>query len=356
MNTLAEYELSYQLSAGAIDAASGVIKGATVAQAGVKALGKFVFLDKAGKLTRDEDEAVKKVPVYTDEKTLETLMAAAGEDGGIFKVRSDHSDALEARAGYAVNFTRQGNRVSADLKLNDSYRDRDIVLETAAKTPRLIGLSIDSVPSFEIVGTGDEMRALMRVEKLIAVDIVDGGAITHDGIFLQSRVDKTPTIKLATSMPDQKPTPPTVEECMSRLSKLADDFSAMQASIAKMAAPPAPVPAPDAELKASVTKLSEQMAGITENLLQMKKTASALGMSAGASPSGEDAEKERLKLAADKAAADATKNLTFSAEAENRFKASGGKVKRSEIKAQLMKEKPELYRAHLSSLGVTRAA
>lgn len=353
MKTLAEYDLSYQLSAGAIDAKAGIIKGATVAQAGVKALGKFVFLDKNGKLTRDEDEAEKKIPVFTDEKTLDTLMLAAAEDGGVYKVRSDHNDALDARAGYAVNFMREGNRVSVDLKLNDSYRDRDIVLETAAKTPRLIGLSIDMVPSFEIVGTGDDMRALMRIEKLVAVDIVDGGAITHDGLFLQRKVDKTPTIKLATSMPDPKPTPPTIEECMARLSKLADDFTAMQASIAKMAAPPAAAPAVDAELKASVTKLTEQMTTLSESFNQMKRTASSLGLPAGAAakPTAEevDEEKERLRLAAEKEA-DAKKPKSYLQLVE--AKKAEGKMSGAEAHRQVMKSNPDAYRDHLKARGV----
>jgi hypothetical protein len=354
MNTCAEFELSYQLNAGAIDATKGTITGATVAQAGVKALGKFIFLDKSGKLTRDEDEATEKLPVYTDEETLDTLMAATSENGGVFKIRSDHDDSLDARAGYAVNFRRDGNRVAADLKLNDSYRDRDIVLETAAKTPRLIGLSIDMVPSFEITGKGEERRAMMRIDRLIAVDIVDQGAITHDGIFLSAKVDKSPTLKSSTKMPDEKKTAPTIEECMSQIGKVAEQMAGMQASIAKLAAPVA-APGADEALKASIGKMTEQMSAINETVLNMKKDMSAMGLKAGAAPTEAEAAEEtkRLKLKAEADAAAANKPKSYK-EQVAALKASDSKMSGAEAHRAVMKSDPKAYEAHQREIGVLR--
>ncbi len=357
MKALAEYELSYQLSAGKVDPVAGYILGATVAKAGVQATGKYIFIDANGKITRDEKLSVKKLPVFTDEMTLATIMTAAAADGGEFRVRSDHSDDLAARAGVALNFRREGDRVSTDIRLNTSYRDRDIVLETAAKNPKLIGLSIDMVPSFEIDGD----KAYMRIEKLVAVDIVDEGAITHEGMFLHRGVDNAASIKLTHKfMADPKPTAPTIEECMSRLSKLADDFSAMQASIAKMGTPPAAAApaAGDAELKASVTKLTEQMNGINEFIISLKRTPAALGLKAGAgaAPGGDEVEAERLRLAAEKTEADkiaaAAKPKSYDEQVAELTK--DGKMKRSDAHRAVMASDPKAYQTKLAAQGVLR--
>ena len=171
--------LRYRLSAATIDADAGVVRGVTVAKSGVIAMGKFIYIDRGGAITKDVTQAVRKIAVGTDEVTLESLLLAAEAAGGKIKVRSDHNDDIGARGGYADNFRRTGDRVVCDLHLFDSYKDRDVFLETAQKTPELAGLSIDFKPTFQIKND----VALMRVSDLIAVDIVDEGAITGDGLF-----------------------------------------------------------------------------------------------------------------------------------------------------------------------------
>jgi hypothetical protein len=346
MKTAAEYELSYQLNVGAIDPTAGTISGATVAVSGVKALGKFVFLDGRGNLTRDEKLAVTKLPVYTDAKTLSTLMAAAQEAGGVLKIRSDHSETLQDRAGYADQFRVVENRVVADLHLNDSYRDKAIVLETAAKTPKLIGLSIDMIPSFDI----EDGKALMRIDELLAVDIVDAGAITHDGLFLSRGVDKLPTVnnspKITMADNKDKPAEPTVADCMKAIGELAAAFKALSEK--------KPDEAKDNVLSANLKEVSDQLSVLKTEVVSMKKEKAALGLSnGGMSPTAEEETAKALKLKADKEEAE-KKNLTFSAKAEQLFKDAGGKLQRSDIKAQLMKDEPELYRSHLKALNVTR--
>lgn len=346
MKTAAEFELSYQLSVGAIDAEGGTITGATVAVSGVKAIGKFVFLDRNGNLTRDEKLAVTKLPVYTDAKTLSTLMLAAGEAGGVLKIRSDHSDTLQDRAGYADQFRLFENRVVADLHLMDSYRDKAIVLETAQKTPKLIGLSIDMIPSFDI----EDGKALMRIEELLAVDIVDAGAITHDGLFLSRGVDKFPTVnpspKITMADSKDKPAEPTVADCMKAISELSATVKAL--------AEKKPDEAKDNVLSAKLKEVSDQLTALKTEVVSMKREKAALGLSTSTTaPTAEEETAKALKLKADKDEAD-KKNLTFSAKAEKLFKDAAGKLQRSDVKAQLMKDEPELYRAHLITSGVTR--
>src|SRR5882724_9044991 len=103
MNTELKFQLNRSTS---VDHAKGSIRGATVAKAGVEAIGKFVYLDVNGQVTRNAGQACKKLPVYTDAKMLDTLMAAAQDAGGRVKVRSDHDDSISARAGFADNFRK----------------------------------------------------------------------------------------------------------------------------------------------------------------------------------------------------------------------------------------------------------
>ncbi len=175
----AEHRSRLTLKAERVDTAGGVLHGVTVAVAGVQALGKYVFLNQAGAVTRDPKQAVKKLPIYTDEKTLSTLMSAVSDAGGRLKVREDHDDSIGARAGFADSFALSKNgTVTADIHLFESYRNRPVVIETAEKTPDKIGLSIDFEPTFELAGD----KALMRVASIEAVDVVDAGAITPNGL------------------------------------------------------------------------------------------------------------------------------------------------------------------------------
>lgn len=165
-----------------VDAGKGVLRGVTVAQVG-EALGHFAYLDASGKVVAVGGKdggppQTKRVPLCMDAKSIETVVAA-GNMGGRVKARDDHNDAIGSRAGYAENFRMEGGKAVCDMTFYDSYRNRELVLETAAKTPELMGLSGDFKFDAEVIGG----RAVMRVTKVDAVDIVDQGALTHAGLF-----------------------------------------------------------------------------------------------------------------------------------------------------------------------------
>lgn len=373
MKTRADHELAYSLSATEVDTVNGVISGATAAKSGVRAKGKFVLLDAAGIITKNPALAVTKIPAFTDDKTLETLMGAAQDAGGRVRVRSDHDESLSARAGFATNFRRIDDRVVVDLHLNKSYRDRATVLETTQKTPDLIGCSIDFVPSFEIIAG----KAFMRAETLTAVDIVDEGAITPMGMFMKRSVDSeseeaslTETISPLTTMAktDDKKTPPTVEECMAMLSEHAAKLAEFTATLTSMKAAPAPVTlAAVDELKVTLAAIKEQNVQLaaaqakfvteqTEKLTLIAKTNAALGLKAGIAAvltGSPEEEAERVRLAAEKEA-DAKKPKTFLALVE--AKKAEGKLQASECHRYVMNAHPEAYQAHLEKLGVVKSA
>lgn len=349
------YSLSLQLKAGSVDAPRGVLLGCTVAKAGVQAQGKLVFLDKAGKITFDEKLAVRKLPVFTDEKMLQTLMTAAAAAGSKVKAREDHDDSIGARAGFFDTFKLEGDRVVADMHLFSSYRNRDVVLETAAQTPEEIGLSIDFIPEFEILAD----RALMRCKKLIAVDIVDEGAITPGGLFLSAGVDSDANLQTASAELEKQTTmPPTIEELSNQLSALAKTVGECVTAMSKLSTPAAPkeitdglaaIRAEQEKLSLSVKEQGEKLAAVTADNLRLKKTASVLGVRVITNAA------ERATLASGSAEeiekiGASTGEKTYDELVTERVNAE--KCKRSEAHLFVMKAHPEAYRMHLKAKGI----
>lgn len=346
------HNLLCQLSAGTIDATSGVISGCTVAKANVEAKGKVLLLDSKGKPTRDRKLAVKELPIFTDPKFLATLMAAVQDAGGRLKVREDHDDSIGARAGSASAFKLEGDRVTADLKLLDSYRNRGVVLEVAAKTPDAIGLSIDFFPEFEIIGE----KAYMRVVEISAVDIVDEGAVTPDGLLLSARVDTagkdTPPLKLKTDPTMPTPTP---EEIMTALSALSTKVEQCMAALA--AAKPAGSDAMAAilnsnqQLTASVGELKTNLEAVKAEQVRLKKERLILGLSAMGGDRGVLGSKTADEL--ETLAAGQKTYTQLRADAQGTLKLSGSAIHAHIVSTPAGRA---AYEAHMVSKGIVKAA
>lgn len=350
------HNLLLRLAVNRVDREGGVIYGATVAKAGVPALGKIVLLDGAGNITRDPKLAKSRIPVFTDDKTLETLLAAVKLAGPKFKVREDHDDKLEARIGFSTNFKREGDRVAADLTVFKAYRNRELLFETAAETPDLIGLSIDAFLDFEIVGTGDERRALMRVLELDAVDIVDAGAITPGGLLFRRGVDNPAEDDKPEIQPPSQMAAPTNEEIMAALSKMGEGITALAktvadqgACLAKLSAPPAPA---DEKMKADLDGLKTQLAALVTSHAAMRREKLLLGFR------GSDAERSKLAAAPldelEKTIAGQKDYLTLVSDART----ANAKLSAADAHEQVRKtpEGKEAYGRHLLSKGVVKAA
>lgn len=355
------------ISSATVDADAGIIRGVTVAKAGVAAQGHFISLDANGAVTYDDALSVREMQVFTDGETLDTLMAASAVDNGRFKARSDHSDAISARAGHVTNFRRVDDRVVCDLYLNASYRDRDIVLETAKKTPELIGLSIDFIPTFEV----GEDSALMRVAQLNAVDIVDRGAITPSGLFLNQKVDKTTTNKSA-SRPIimDKEIEAQFSALTETLKSLTVGLAAVQATNAQLSAKLAEKPAMDDEKKKKDAEecaakedekkkgaeLAAQLAAVTAEVANFKKERAQLGLrdngKDGVQAAAGSADSAAMRAADGKGGGGAEKPKTY-LELMAEVKESK-KLRTSDAHSLVCKAHPESYARHLQSLGVTK--
>lgn len=285
------HTLLLKLAAMKVDADKGTIIGATVAKANVPAVGKYVLLDAEGKITRDVKLAKRKVPVFTDQKTLETLLVAAQKYGPKFKIREDHDDSTGARVGYSANFKLEGDLVSADLTIFKAYRNRELFFEIAAQTPDLIGLSIDAYADYEITGTGADEKALMRILELDAVDVVDAGAITPDGLLFKRGVD---TPDNPEPQKTDKMAAPTIEDVMALVTKQGESLASLSATVQKLACPPSPDDAMKKgidEIKTSLAETRTQLAAQTATIAAMKREKALLGFR------GSDAERARLAAA-----------------------------------------------------------
>jgi hypothetical protein len=262
------------------------------------------------------------------------------------KMREDHDDSVGARAGYVADFKRitsgDEDRVVTDLHVFKSYRNRNVMLETAVETPEEIGLSIDFTPSFELAGD----KALMRVVELHAVDIVDEGAITPDGLLLSASVDSVPKSESEklNATPTMADTPNPNAEVLAAIGQLAKTMTDCLSKLATPPAAPTPDPKADEALKA-VNELKTQLSATTAQVAQMKKEKALLGFR------GTDAEKIALAAAP---AEDIEKlnagKKTFVQLVDERV--ASAKCKRSEANLYVMKNHRAEYAEHLSAKGI----
>jgi hypothetical protein len=351
-----------------VDQKNGIIIGATVAEANVPAKGHFVFVDETGSIVKEGTERSRKLPLMTDAKTLETALARAHADKQA-RVRTDHSDAIQDRAGFADTFRISDGKLVCNVHLFDAFKDRDAVLEAADKTPGLIGLSLDFQYSVEVAGD----RAYARAVKIHAVDIVDEGAVTPRGLFSAIRLsaagsDQTTNTSTtmdketnAASAPAEKqPAASDIAALIATLASMCDrfekHFTKMEAAtIAKEPAGkeevvPAEKPhtEPDGdeeieELKASVKKLSAAQS-------EMRKEFSALGVKPSDAPKA-SSDSAALPVVADTQKPATTATAQFFAKVEE-LKSKG--LKATQAAHQAAVDNREIYAASLKERGIAK--
>jgi hypothetical protein len=380
-----EFTLKFASGPGSIDSAKGILLGVAVAEVG-EATGHFAFLDKSGGVVgvggiddaTEFPSAVRRLPLAMDEKSLNTVVASAKKR---VRTREDHDDEIESRAGYAENFRIQDQKVICDLKIFDSYGNRAVFLEAAAETPELIGLSGDFKFITEIVGD----RAMMRVTRVEAVDIVDEGALTHAGLFSVKKagaVDiggnakadaelSTSMAKKDDEMPDFKAFKEQCAAVAAWKAKNSEGDAVISEALAAFAPPKEepsttePVkPEEKASLKSELvtemsalfaTKLNEAIAtaktegekAAKAELVEFKKQMSALGMKTETPSVSSDAAAVAAKAKESEQPKDFL-SLRASIATER-------KIKPAEAARVAMIEHPEIYRAYQVKLGILKA-
>lgn len=290
-----KFGLRQRLIAGSVDAAAGIIRGAVVAKPNTEAVGHFAYKHADGSIDTNPKNSIGKLQIKTDPQFIDELVASTRVAGGKLKVRIDHDDSIQSRVGYASNFRTEDGSIKCDLQVYKNSAHGPLVLETAVEDSANIGLSVEFEPSFE----EKDGFAIFRAGKIFAVDIVDQGAITPDGLFLSAGVDSEEEVINAESphspisknnvMPDpiKDPTP----------AELAAQFATLSASVAALAkrldAMPAPTAAPDA--KKEEPNQDEALAAKLEKIvdakvsLALQKRESSLGLRGGDSLANADA-------------------------------------------------------------------
>lgn len=351
-----------KFKAGSVDRKAGVIRDAVVAESGIPAKGHFGYLNADGIFSREKQaDTVKTVPLFMDDASLQTALAAAIEEGGRARVRSDHDDALSARGGYADNFRIADGKLITDIHLFDTYKDREIVLETAEKTPDLIGLSMDFSFKTEV----SDNKALVRVTGLKAVDIVDEGAVTPNGLFRSVRmaapadatiaqVDTPAKGNMADTPVTDTPSDSKLDKVLALLTQLLEGEK-KEADENETAAKCAAEDKKETPAEEKKEDEADKMAALVEKAVAAKFAAlkaeqAALGVKPAAVTSAESTD---AKFAAEKDAKakveDADPVAKFNAITADLVK-SGKSVIAARHEA--VKSHPEVYRASLKARGI----
>ncbi len=388
-----EFTLQFARGIGSVDAANGILRGVTVAEVG-NATGHYAFVDKAGRVlgVGGSDDAAqfkgaaKQLPLAMDEESLKTVVAAATKR---VKTREDHNDAIEARAGYAENFRLQDGKVVCDQTIFKAYGNRDVFFETANRTPELIGLSGDFKFNAEVVGD----KAMMRVTRVDAVDIVDQGALTHAGLFsvktaatVDSGGNATDPLTLmakanAEDMPDFKAfktlcesvaayraknaeAAAQIDECMALINpvpvKPATEILPAAAATTAMTASEKQTLVSELTTSLSATFAAKLTEAITaakdeggkaakEQLVEFKKQMSALGIKVAELPA---VQPDAAAAATAAAAANAPKDFLSLRAAVAKEK----NIKLSAAASEVIRDHPEVYREYQVKLGIIKAA
>lgn len=324
-----------RIGKGSVDRVAGVIHGAVAAEANVNAEGHFAYKHADGSINFDPEGAVKKLQIRTDQTFLAQLVEEGnGSPGGVVRARIDHDDAVKSRLGYVGNFRLEDNVVRCDVNLLASAKDREIVLDSAERTPEHIGLSIDFLPSFEEVNG----EAIFRIDELYAVDVVDRGAVTPNGLFLSVGVDTSTKLEKQNIPMPEETKEPTLKDVLAALTKQGEEITALKASLAAVE--------PKKEEKKEEVKEDASLSAKIDVALQTKLAAMGIrpGASTTTTAAGADStETEKSKQKTEK------KSLSFKEEVSARLTANPKLGYEAAVKLA-KKEAPEAYRASVAHL------
>ncbi len=150
---------------------------------------------------------VKSYNEEIDEVTLSQIVSLGNAKPKGIKARFGHPNMCTSAFGTYIgrfkNFMAEGDKVTADLYLDPICRTSpsgnlyDYILTMAAKNPDMFGASMAFIPAPPV--TGQSEFPLVRIEELLATDLVDDPAAT-DSLFSRNSF-----ASIATGFLDQNP-------------------------------------------------------------------------------------------------------------------------------------------------------
>ncbi len=168
-------EEGLNLADGAIDEAAGIIRGVSIATAGVEALGHGEYSDE-GDLLRE---------FWTDGETLETMLAACLAVGEPVKAKLEHGTGLTETVGTFENFRIDGEHLRADFTAFPTSSAKDHLFALAGRIAKQFGVSVSAILSKAKSGAVD----LMRCREVLSIDFVDEPAINAALFSRKNKVD-----------------------------------------------------------------------------------------------------------------------------------------------------------------------
>lgn len=275
------------LAEGSIDVSGKLIRGVSIATAGVEAIGHWSEIVDAN------DEVVGVRRLYTDEDTLFTLLACADKIGEPVKAKVEHDSGLSEIIGTFDNFRIEGNHLRADLKIFETAASGSHVMTLAQNIPKQFGVSVTA--SMVRQSQGD--RDIMRFTELTSCDFVDEPAI-NASLFERGKnklelypktnyIENTMTPEEVKAMVQETVKTALTESVEAAMKPITDKLTAYEDRVAKMESLVIEVEPKDGELEKKAV-MSEDIVELKDEVAKMSKILSeriALGIPAGASAS-----------------------------------------------------------------------
>lgn len=283
--------LAFDRSAGlslaedAIDLEAGIIRGISIATAGVEAIGHGDYDEETGELLRE---------LWTDADTLKDMLAACLAVGEPLKGKLEHGSGLSAVVGTFDNFRIEDNAFRADFTALTMSEQVQHLFNLAKRIPRQFGVSVTAYLRKVAKGAID----VMRCDEILSADFVDEPAINAALFSRKNRVDKLNTVSKKQLQMTPEEIKELVTECMApitdRLTKLEDgmkpDEEKLSADEAAKEEMSKKIEAQASTIEAQSTELAAQKAALTELTTKVEE-ATRLGIERGAQH--QDADKEK---------------------------------------------------------------
>ncbi len=168
-------EEGLNLQDGSIDELAGIIRGVSIATAGVEAIGHGEY-SESGELVRE---------FWTDTDTLETMLQACLEVGEPVKAKLEHGTGLTETVGTFDNFRIDGDHLRADFTAFPTSAAKDHLFALAGRIAKQFGVSVSAILSKAKSGAVD----LMRCREILSIDFVDEPAINAALFSRKNKVD-----------------------------------------------------------------------------------------------------------------------------------------------------------------------
>ena len=281
------------LDPNAVDEEAGIIRGVSIATAGVQAIGhEMEVLD-------GDENVIETREWWTDGETLQSMLEVIQSIGQPLKAKMEHGSGLAEIVGEFDNFRIEGDHLRADFQRYETSQYATHLMTLAKRISKQFGISVTATLHRLKSGAIDFMRAV----NVDSADFVDNPAI-NAGLFSKS-IDKTQNFNQAQDkglINEPPKTPDMTKEEMTeivetaiaeKLSAVTDTLAAYEDRMKALESPKEEEENLEEEEKADemgekIAEMSAKLDSVTSKLTEL----SALGIKRGAKPGDGDVKPE----------------------------------------------------------------